>query len=107
MGADDARLAGGLLDDGRDMEILQAVSSNLLTPAVLFFALGLFAALVKSDLRFPEPLYAGMTIYLLTGIGFKGGVAIADAGMGRFWLPACAAIVLGAAVPGWTYPILR
>ena len=40
------------------MEIFDAMRANLLSPAVLFFALGLIAALVKSDLKFPEPLYA-------------------------------------------------
>lgn len=89
------------------MDLFQALSSNLLSPAVLFFALGLVAALVKSDLKFPEPLYVGLTIYLLVAIGFKGGVAISEAGVGKVWLPACAAMVLGAAIPAWTYPLLR
>lgn len=89
------------------MDLLQALSSNLLSPAVLFFVLGVTAALVRSDLKFPEPLYAGMTIYLLVAIGFKGGVAIADAGLARVWLPAVAAMVLGAVIPLWTYPLLR
>ena len=78
------------------MEILDAIRANLLSPAVLFFALGLVAALTKSDLKFPEALYVGLTIYLLVAIGFKGGVAIAVAGIGQVWLPALAAMVLGA-----------
>lgn len=89
------------------MEILDAVRANLLSPAVLFFALGVFAALVKSDLKFPEPLYVALTIYLLVAIGFKGGVALADAGLARVWLPGLAAVVLGALIPLWTYPVLR
>lgn len=89
------------------MDLFHALSSNLLSPAVLFFALGLAAALVKSDLKFPEPLYVGLTIYLLVAIGFKGGVAIAEAGLGKVWLPACAAMLLGALIPAWTYPLLR
>lgn len=89
------------------MEIIEAVRANLLSPAVLFFALGVLAAVAKSDLRFPEPLYAGLTIYLLVAIGFKGGVAFAEAGFAQVWLPATAAIVLGALIPLWTYPVLR
>ena len=89
------------------MTILDAISANLLSPAVLFFALGLIAALTKSDLKFPEPLYVALTIYLLVAIGFKGGVAIAEAGLGKVWLPALAAMVLGALIPLWTYPLLR
>ena len=60
-------------------DLLQAIQANLLSPAVLFFLLGVFATLSKSDLKFPEPLYLGLTIYLLTAIGFKGGVAISNA----------------------------
>ena len=89
------------------MEILDAIRANLLSPAVLFFALGLIAALTKSDLKFPESLYVGLTIYLLIAIGFKGGVAIADAGIAKVWLPALAAMALGALIPLWTYPLLR
>lgn len=89
------------------MEILDAIRANLLSPAVLFFALGLLAALMKSDLKFPEPLYVALTIYLLVAIGFKGGVAIAEAGIAKVWLPALAALALGALIPVWTYPLLR
>lgn len=89
------------------MEILDAIQANLLSPAVLFFVLGLIAAITRSDLKFPEPLYVGLTIYLLVAIGFKGGVAIAEAGIAKVWLPALAAMVLGALIPLWTYPLLR
>ena len=89
------------------MDILTAIQANLLSPAVLFFVLGLIAALTKSDLKFPEPLYVGLTIYLLVSIGFKGGVAISAAGLSKVWLPAVAAMVLGALIPLWTYPLLR
>lgn len=89
------------------MDIVDAIRANLLSPAVLFFALGIMAALTRSDVKFPEPLYVTLTIYLLVAIGFKGGVAINEAGLGRVWLPAAAAMVLGALVPLWTYPVLR
>lgn len=88
-------------------DLLQAIQANLLSPAVLFFLLGVFATLVKSDLKFPEPLYLGLTIYLLTAIGFKGGASIAKAGLSAVWLPALAAIVLGTLISLWSYPILR
>ena len=48
-----------------------------------------------------------LTIYLLVAIGFKGGVAIAEAGIAKVWLPALAAMTLGALIPLWTYPLLR
>lgn len=89
------------------MSILEAIQANLLSPAVLFFALGLIAALTKSDLKFPESFYTALTIYLLVAIGFKGGVALAEAGFGKVWLPSLAAMLLGALIPLWTYPVLR
>jgi hypothetical protein len=82
-----------------DHGILDAIRTNMLSPAVLFFALGLLAALTKSDLKFPEPLYVALTIYLLVAIGFKGGEAISEAGLAKVWLPALAAIALGAREP--------
>ncbi|MFN9944217.1 MAG: sodium-dependent bicarbonate transport family permease, partial [bacterium] len=73
----------------------------------MFFVLGVFAAVTKSDLKFPESLYTTLTIYLLTALGFKGGVAIHEAGIGAVWLPALAAMGLGGLIPLWTYPVLR
>ncbi len=89
------------------MDFLEAVRANLLSPPVLFFALGIAAAVAKSDLKFPEALYVGLTIYLLTAIGFKGGVAISEAGVGAVLLPALAAMLLGIVIPLWSYPVLR
>lgn len=90
-----------------NLDLLEAIRANLLAPPALFFALGLLAALVKSDLKFPEPLYVAMTIYLLAAIGFKGGVSMAEAGLATLWLPLLAALLLGAVIPLWCYPILR
>ena len=89
------------------IDFFHALSANLLSPAVLFFALGIAAALLKSDLKFPEALYVTLTIYLLLALGFKGGVAINTAGIGVVILPALAAMLLGALIPLWTYPLLR
>jgi uncharacterized protein len=89
------------------IDILEAMRTNLLSPPVLFFALGVIAVLVRSDLKFPEAIYVAMTIYLLSAIGFKGGVSMAEAGLARVWLPALAALALGALIPLWAYPILR
>ena len=89
------------------IDFFHALSANLLSPAVLFFALGLTATFVKSDLKFPEALYVTLTIYLLAALGFKGGVAINEAGIGVVILPALAAMLLGALIPLWTYPLLR
>ncbi|MFN0066574.1 MAG: sodium-dependent bicarbonate transport family permease [Limisphaerales bacterium] len=88
-------------------DLFSLLGANLLSPAVLFFALGCVATLVKSDLKFPEPFYIALTIYLLVAIGFKGGAAVASAGLAKVWLPALAGVALGAAIPLWTFPLLR
>ena len=79
--------------------LLDALQANLLTPPILFFALGIIAALVRSNLKFPEPLYQALTIYLLAAIGYKGGAALAKAGFGEVWPPMLAAVALSALLP--------
>ena len=61
--------------------MLQLAADNLLSPIVLSFVLGLFAALVRSDLSIPEAVAKGMSLYLLFAIGFKGGVSVSDHGI--------------------------
>lgn len=50
----------------------EIIMQNLLSPVVLFFILGLLAAIFKSDLKFPNGLSEGLSIYLLIAIGLKG-----------------------------------
>jgi hypothetical protein len=54
---------------------LEAALTNATSAPVLAFVLGLLAVAIKSDLRLPEAVYQGLSIYLLLGIGIKGGVA--------------------------------
>ncbi|MEI6028141.1 MAG: sodium-dependent bicarbonate transport family permease [Betaproteobacteria bacterium] len=68
---------------------------------VLFFALGVFARLVRSDLRLPEALYETLSIYLLLAIGLKGGVELS-----RQPLEVLAPQVLACAALGFTIPLL-
>ena len=49
---------------------------NLSSVGVLAFAFGFLAARVKSDVRVPEQIYQFLSIYLLLGIGLKGGHAL-------------------------------
>lgn len=60
------------------MELLQLISQNILSPAILFFALGILAGFFKSDLEIPDSISRYLSIYLMMAIGFKGGVAIAN-----------------------------
>jgi len=80
--------------------------SNLLIPAVLFFALGFLAQGVKSDLKFPPELAKALSIYLLLGIGLKGGIELSHAQLGEAVEAVVAALVLGFALPILAYAIL-
>jgi hypothetical protein len=46
---------------------------NLTNPALLFFALGILAVYLKSDLEIPSNSSKFISLYLLFAIGFKGG----------------------------------
>lgn len=55
--------------------ILALAAENLLSPIILFFALGLLAAFAKSDLSIPEAIANGMSIYLLFAMASRAGPA--------------------------------
>ena len=46
-------------------QIVDLAATNLLSPIILSFALGIAAALARSDLNIPEAVAKGMSIYLL------------------------------------------
>ncbi|WPY94369.1 sodium-dependent bicarbonate transport family permease [Limimaricola variabilis] len=80
-------------------------TSNLLAPTILCFALGLAAALARSDLALPEAAAKGISIYLLFAIGFKGGAAVSAHGFeARLALTLLAGTMLSFALPlvAWT-----
>jgi hypothetical protein len=79
--------------------LLEAAITNATSPPVLAFVLGLIAVAVKSDLRLPEALYQGLSIYLLLGIGIKGGVALSEANLNQVLLPILGTLVLGIVIP--------
>lgn len=85
----------------------ELVLSNLLSPIVLAFALGIIASLIKSDLRLPDAVHAVLSIYLLLAIGLKGGVELRQAEIAQVVWPLVSAAILGIAIPGWCYPTLR
>jgi len=80
--------------------------SNLLIPAVLFFALGALARLIKSDLRFPPDLAKILSIYLLMAIGLHGGYELSRADMATALNAILWALLLGFAMPVVGYLVL-
>jgi uncharacterized protein len=89
------------------MNMIEIISSNLLSPAVLFFVLGLLAALVKSDLKFPKGLSEALSIYLLAAIGLKGGIELSRHAGEQLWQPILGALFLGSFIPVITIGICR
>ena len=89
-------------------EILALAGENLISPIILSFALGLAAALARSDLTIPEAVAKGMSIYLLFAIGFKGGVAVSAHGIDQtLILSLLAGLVLSFALPLVAFALLR
>lgn len=89
-------------------QMLSLAAANLLSPIILSFALGVAAALARSDLNIPEAVAKGMSIYLLFAIGFKGGVSVADHGIdATLALSLLAGIVLSAVLPLIAFALLQ
>lgn len=58
------------------MIFFDLILQNVISPAILFFVLGVLAGLFKSDLQVPDSISKFLAIYLMMAIGFKGGVAV-------------------------------
>jgi uncharacterized protein len=88
--------------------ILALAADNLISPIILSFALGLFAALARSDLTVPEAVAKGLSIYLLFAIGFKGGVSVARHGADlTLILSLVAGVILSFLLPLVAFAMLR
>ena len=89
-------------------DILTLAGDNLLTPMILYFVLGLFAALARSELTVPEAAAKALSLYLLFAIGFKGGAAVAKHGVDGQLLAALAGgVLLSFALPFVAFGLLR
>ncbi|HEY0744769.1 MAG TPA: sodium-dependent bicarbonate transport family permease [Chryseosolibacter sp.] len=81
--------------------------TSLLSPMVLSFGLGMIAARLRSDLKFPDSLYTSLTIYLMVAIGMKGGYKLSVTPLPEIIVPLLAAIALSAVIPLWCYWLSR
>lgn len=83
-------------------------AQNLISPPVLFFALGVLAALARSDLAIPDAVAKALSLYLMLAIGFKGGVAASDHGIGLdLVLVIGAAAIISFAMPVIAFGFLK
>jgi len=84
------------------------VLKNLTDPAVLFFFLGLVIGLIRSNLEIPPAIAKFLSLYLLMALGFKGGQALSDAGVGGDAVKVLvAAMLLALVIPAVWFGVLR
>ena len=86
---------------------LELSITNLASPPVLAFLLGLVAVLIRSDLRLPDALTQGLSIYLLLAIGLKGGVALRGESLATALGPIMLTIALSVVIPVLAFYALR
>ena len=86
----------------------QILISNLTNPTLLFFVLGIFAAIVKSDLEIPEGSVKFISLYLLFAIGFKGGQELAHSPFSiEILYSLIFGLVIASLIPLYTFFILK
>ncbi len=89
-------------------DVFALAGQNLVSPIVLSFALGVAAALARSDLSVPEAAAKALSLYLLFAIGFKGGASVAEHGVHTVLaMTMLAGTVLSAVIPLIAFSILR
>ena len=86
---------------------LSIAINNLTSVAVLVFILGFIGARFKSDLRIPESIYQLISIYLLLGIGLKGGHALKDVSFQEIIKPSLATLLVGSLIPFLAFYVLK
>jgi hypothetical protein len=85
-----------------------APSLVAISPPVLFFFLGVLAAMVRSNIAIPKAATKLLSLYLLWAIGFKGGVELVASGFsGDAIKTILLATGISLIVPLWAYAALR
>jgi hypothetical protein len=86
----------------------QILLSNLTNPTLLFFALGILATVIKSDLEIPASSSKFISLYLLFSIGFKGGQELGHSPFSQEILYSLLfGVAVAAVIPLYTFFILK
>jgi hypothetical protein len=85
---------------------LEIARNNLTSVSVLVFVLGFLAARFKSDIRIPDAVYQVISVYLLFGIGLKGGVSLSNSDAASIIRPVAVTLILGCLTPLLAFAIL-
>jgi hypothetical protein len=84
---------------GAIMSSWSIAQANLTSVGVLTFIFGFLAARIKSDVRVPDAIYQFLSIYLLFGIGLKGGHSLKSSSLSELATPALTTIACGILIP--------
>lgn len=76
-------------------------------PIILFFIFGVFAGLVRSELRLPSAIYDFLSLTLLLAIGLKGGIELAKQPFLTLAPQIAAVFLMGLLLPLVAFPLLR
>ncbi|NDB82098.1 MAG: sodium-dependent bicarbonate transport family permease [Alphaproteobacteria bacterium] len=89
--------------------MLEIFAQNILSPIVLFFLLGAFAGILKSDLSVPESMGRYLSIYIMMSIGFTGGVSVSciESFSYQILITIFAAISLSFLIPFLSFALIR
>lgn len=80
---------------------------NLISPQILFFALGFIARIVKSDLSLPDNFGKLISVYMLIAIGLHGGEEIRNGNFSDSIISCFLALFLSIFLPILGFAILR
>lgn len=79
----------------------------MIDPIILFFLLGIFAGLVRSELRLPSQVYDFVSMILLLTIGMKGGIELSKQPFMSLAPQVLAVLLAGMLLPLVAFPVLR
>jgi hypothetical protein len=97
-----------LKEQHEELHVQADVLKNLTDPAILFFVVGVVIGTIRSNLEIPAQVAKFLSLYLLMALGFKGGQALNDAGLGGDGFKVVgAALLLAFAMPAILFPVLR
>ena len=89
------------------MDTLSIALANLTSIPILVFIAAVLVSRFSPELKLPDSIYQFLAVFLLLGIGLKGGHAIKSAEGETLLWPALAALGLGIVIPFIAYGILR
>ena len=89
------------------MSTWSIAEANLTSVGVLGFIFGFAAARIKSDVRVPDAIYQFLSIYLLFGIGLKGGHSLKSTLFADLIVPALATLACGILIPLLAFTFLK